>query len=62
MKFVCVRAGVCLRKSDLYYKCMYVYRVQRTEHGQMTEYFNKCLAIYKSIWPFYISLWIDVMK
>ena len=32
--------------------CKLLYRVQNKEwtvHGQMAEYFNKCLAIYKSI-------------
>ena len=31
-------------------------RVQNKEwkvHGQMTKHFNKCSAIYKSVWPFY---------
>ena len=34
-KFVCMHAGVCFAKSDLYFKCMYVY----TLDGQMAEYF-----------------------
>ena len=46
-------------------KCDHPCRVQNKEwkvHGQMAEYFNKCLAIYKSIWPFYIILWIWCTK
>ena len=43
----------------------YTTRVQNKEmkvHGQMAEYFNKRLAIYKSVWPFYIILWIWCTK
>ena len=27
-------------------------------HGRMAKYYNKCLTIYKSMWPFYIILYI----
>ena len=50
-----IRMYICI--YDYMYVCDCMYRVQNNEWtvlGQMAKYFNKCLAIYKSIWPIYI--------